>query len=191
MSEPYGIDAEPLHLLVLDSAMADDRKADPATAPVYRGQLRTLLAHGPPHSWLLTHRPVWGLAEGKGIPPGATANATLQEAIRDQVPPTLDMVLSGHIHDFMAFDFGPKRPAQLVVGNGGDATDDLAQPVQAGAVVDGMKLLRAFALPEYGYVMLHRVIAGWTATVYSVTDAVLAHCRLRDRALVCRAGPPA
>ena len=190
MSAPYAVDIDPLHLLVLDSAIADDSKPDPATVPVYRQQLQTLFANAPPHSWLVTHRPVWALAEGEGVTPDSTANATLEAAIADQVPPVLDMVLGGHIHDFMSFEFGPGRPAQLVTGEGGDAHDPIVQPVKAGLMVDGMALRHAFALPDYGYVMLHRTPRGWGATVYSVTDTVLAHCQLHDRALTCHAVPP-
>ena len=55
---PYRVSAGGLTLLVFDSANADDFKAEPDKVPLYAGQLRTLLAAAPPHSWLLTHRPV-------------------------------------------------------------------------------------------------------------------------------------
>ena len=95
-------------------------------------QLQTLLADAAAHSWLLTHRPVWALAQGTGAKPGDTLNATEQAAIRDLVPAGLDMVLSGHVHDFTSYDFGPSRPAQLVVGEGGEANDAISQPVTSG-----------------------------------------------------------
>jgi hypothetical protein len=187
MSTPYAVDIDPLHLLILDSAIADDAKPDPATVAAYRQQLQALFANAAPHSWLVTHRPVWALTETKGVKPNATLNATLQAAIADQVPPALDMVLGGHIHDFMSFEFGPHRPAQLVTGEGGDANDPIDQPVKPGLIVDGMPLRHAFAMPDYGYVLLHRTPHGWGATVYSVTDAILARCQMHDRALNCRA----
>ena len=49
-----------------------------------------------------------------------------------------------------------------------------------------MRVRRAFATPDYGYVVLHRVTQGWTGTVYSLTDEVLARCRLHGRQLACR-----
>jgi hypothetical protein len=50
-----------------------------------------------------------------------------------------------------------------------------------------MPLRHAFALPDYGYVLLHRTPRGWSAIVYSVRDAVLARCHQHDRVLACHA----
>jgi hypothetical protein len=185
MTAPYALRIDPLNLLILDGADADDGSADLAKVAQYRGQLQSLLADAPAHAWLLTHRPVWGLVQAAGAPQGATLNATEQAAIRDLVPPGLDMVLSGHVHDFTSYEFGAARPAQLVVGEGGDSNDAIVQPVGPGVVIDGMKLHRGFGIADYGYVVLHRVGLGWTGTVYSVADQVLARCRLRGREVVC------
>ena len=184
---PYALRLPPLDLLMFDGADADDAKADAGKAAVYRAQLQSLLAIARPHAWLLTHRPVWALAEGAGIPPGATLNATEQVAIRGLVPPAVDLVLSGHVHDFTSYDFGPTHPAQLVVGESGGANDEIVQPLTAGVVVDDAKIRRVFGLSDYGYAVLHRVKDGWTATVYSVADAVLARCRLHGRDIACHA----
>ncbi len=185
-TEPYALHIGSLDLLLFDGADADDPSADPSKVAFYSGQLRTLLANAPPHAWLLTHRPIWALAQGPGVTPGATLNATEQAAIRGLVPAGLDMVLSGHVHDFTSYDFGPSRPAQLVVGEGGDAKDAIAQPVNPGIDIDGQKIRHALAIPDYGYVVLHRVGPGWTGTVYALTDQVLARCRLHGRDVACR-----
>ena len=185
-TSPYALRLGGLGLLLFDSADADDPTADPTKVTVYREQLQTLLANAPLHAWLLTHRPIWALAQGPGVTPGATLNATEQTAINDLVPAGLDMVLSGHIHDFTSYEFGPSRPAQLVVGEGGDANDAISQPVNPGIVIDGTRIHRALAIPDYGYVVLHRVSQGWTGTVYALNDQVLARCRLHGRELACR-----
>ena len=112
-------------------------------------------------------------------------NATEQAAIRDLVPPALDMVLSGYVHDFTSYEFGPARPAQLVVGEGGDANDAIVQPIGPGITIDGTKVRRAFATPDYGYVVLDQVSQGWAGTVYAVTDQVLERCRLHGREVAC------
>ena len=184
---PYVLHLRAINLLVFDSADADDGSAIAAKTAGYRDQLQRLLADAPPHAWLLTHRPVWALAEGPDAKPGDTLNATEQAAIRDLVPANLDMVLSGHVHDFTSYEFGPERPAQLVVGEGGDANDAITQPVKPGLAIDGMSIRRAFAMPDYGYLVLHRTGQGWTGTVYAITDQVLAHCRLHGRDLSCHA----
>lgn len=185
-SAPYALHIDSLDLLLFDGADADDPTADPAKVTFYREQLQTLLTNAPSHSWLLTHRPIWALAQYPDVKPGETLNATEQAAIRGLVPSGLDMVLSGHVHDFTSYDFGPSRPAQLVVGEGGDANDAISQPVNPGIDIDGVKLRRAFATPDYGYVVLHRVSQGWTATVHALTDEVLARCRLHGRDVACR-----
>ena len=183
---PYALRIGGLNLLLFDGADADDDKADPAKVPAYRDQLRSLLSNAPPHSWLLTHRPVWALAQGPGVKPGATLNATEQAAIRDLVPAGLEMVLSGHVHGFTSYAFGPAWPAQLVVGEGGDANDAITQLAEPGIAIDGVKLRQVLAIPDYGYVVLQRAAQGWTGTVYALTDRVLAGCRLHGREIACR-----
>jgi hypothetical protein len=184
---PYALHLDPLSLLVFDGADADDDKADAAKVALFRGQLQSLLADAPPHSWLLTHRPIWALVQGAGAKPGMTLNATEQAAIRDLLPPSLDMVLSGHVHDFTSYDFGPGHPAQLVNGEGGDNNDAITQPLTPDTTIDGAKLHHGFGIADYGYALLHRTGQGWSGTVYSVTDQVLARCRLHARAVTCHA----
>lgn len=186
---PYSLHIDTLNLLIFDGADADDNRADPPKVATYREQLQSLLANASPHAWLLTHHPVWALAEGPGAGQGDTLNATQQAAIRDLIPAGLDMVLSGHVHDFISYDFGPLRPSQLIIGEGGDANDAIVQPIIAGITLDGMKIRRAFAMPDWGYVVLHRVTDGWTAAVYAVDDRVLARCSLHGRKLGCHAVP--
>jgi hypothetical protein len=185
-TQPYALRIGSLSLVLFDGSDADDRNADPAKVADYRDQLKSVLADVPAHSWLLTHRPIWALVQGYDAKPGSTLNATEQAAIRDLVPAGLDMVLSGHVHDFTSYQFDASRPAQLIVGEGGDVHDDISQPVNPGIAIDGVKVRHAFATPDYGYVVLHRVSQGWTGAVYSLTDEVLARCRLHGRQLACR-----
>jgi hypothetical protein len=181
----YALNLRPLNLLILDSADAADANANAAKVAGYHEQLQTLLADAPPHAWLLTHRPVWALVQGPDAKPGDILNATEQAAIRGLVPANLDMVLSGHMHDFTSYEFGPARPAQLVVGEGGDANDAISQPVTPGIAIDGLGIRRALAIADYGYVFLHRTTLGWAGTVHAIDDRVLAHCRLHGRSVSC------
>ena len=63
---PYALRIGSLNLLLFDGADADDATADPTKVTFYREQLQTLLADAPAHAWLLTHRPIWALAQGAG-----------------------------------------------------------------------------------------------------------------------------
>ncbi len=191
LTEAYAVHLPGLDLLVLDSAGADDATAPPDTVAALRAQAQALfaqtgLAPAGPHAWLLTHRPVWALAQGNGIPPGAQTNATLREALRDIMPAGLDMVVSGHVHVFAAYDFGPDRPAQLLVGNGGDSVDAVVQPAGPGTTIDGLAVQAVLQDGRYGYLVLDRTPTGWRGTLRGADDAALAHCWLAGRSLSCR-----
>src|SRR5437762_3286952 len=174
-----------LELIVFDSADADDFLAPPDKVAAYAAELAPLLAAARPHSWFVTHRPVWAMAQAdlSGL---ATLNQTEQAAIRGRVPPNLDLVLAGHLHDFISYEFGPERPAQLIVGTGGDKLLPLGRAPIVGAEIDGMTVRRGFAAERFGYLIMERDAAGWYGTLYAPDDAVLARCRLAGRTLDCR-----
>jgi hypothetical protein len=179
-TEPYALHFGGLELLIFDSSGADDGTARENTLPTYTAEVGGLLTNVPPHAWLVTHRPFWAL-NGAGF----ALNATEQAATRGHVPPTLDMVLSGHVHDFTSYAFGPNRPAQLVVGDSGDKSDALPQLPITGTVIDGMPVQKSFALQRYGYFLLDQVEGGWDGALYGEDDRVLVHCRLRGRDIEC------
>jgi hypothetical protein len=183
-STPYWLAAGGLAMLMFDSSDADDFLAPPDKVAAYSAQLVPVLAKAPPHSWLLTHRPVWAMAQADLM--GLTGNQTVQGAIRGQVPGNLDLVLSGHLHDFISYEFGPERPAQLIVGTGGDTLLRLTTAKIVGAEIDGMPVRRGFADERFGYFVMERVESGWDGTLYGVDDAVLARCQLAGRSLECR-----
>jgi hypothetical protein len=183
-SPPYHLHLAGLDLLVFDSADADDFKTEPDKVAAYSAQLASLLADAPPHSWMVTHRPVWALAQGNL--PGKPLNLTEQAAVKGHVPAGLDMVLSGHLHDFTSYEFGPARPSQLIVGVGGDTMLDLASYPLVGVDIDGMKTLKGFALERFGFFIMERKGDGWAGTLYADDDKnVLAQCQITGRMLDC------
>ena len=186
---PYRLSLGGLELLVFDSADADDLAAPPEKVAFYAGQLAPLLAQVPAGSWLLLHHPVWAMWQGP-LPPlfaGLSTNQTLQAAMRGLVPASLDLVLSGHVHDFLSYDFGPQRPAQLIIGTGGDKLQGLGSAPIAGTDLDGMTVRDGIALGQYGYLVLDRNPAGgWDGVLYAPDDTVLARCRLSGRSVNCR-----
>ncbi|MBV8493057.1 MAG: metallophosphoesterase [Alphaproteobacteria bacterium] len=183
-TQPYWLSAGGLALLMFDSADADDFLAPPDKVAAYAEQLTPFLANTSPHSWLVTHRPVWAMAQAELT--GLTGNQTVQAAIRDHVPANLDLVLSGHLHDFISYEFGPERPAQLIVGTGGDTLLDLTKAPIVGAEIDGMAVRRGFADERFSYFVIERRAEGWDGTLYGVDDAILARCRFADREIDCR-----
>lgn len=184
-TEPYALTLDRQNLLVFDSADADDDKVDPAKVVAYRAQLQTLLQQAKPGAWMLTHRPVWAIAQGRA-PAGSVTNITQQAAISGLVPAELDMVISGHIHDFAIYEYGPTWPAQLVVGVGGDTSDATTQPPIPGREVDGKKLRRGYVVPDYGFLLLDRVANGWVGHLVGLDNSLIARCEFRRRSAACR-----
>jgi Calcineurin-like phosphoesterase len=183
-TEPYRLSIGGRSLLMFDGADADDFLAPPDKVAAHAAQLAPLLAGAPPHAWLVTHRPVWAMAQGDLS--GFTLNQTEQQAIRGHVPPGLDLVLSGHLHDFISYEFGPERPAQLIVGIGGDKLLPLNHAPIVGAEIDGMKVRKGFASARFGYFIMERNGIGWDGTFYAPDDAIIARCRLAGREIDCR-----
>ena len=81
-------------------------------------------------------------------------------------------------------EFGPERPAQLVVGTGGAKLYEVEN--SAGAEIEGMPIRRGFGLDRFGYFVMERSENGWDGIFYAPDDAILARCRLAGRALDCR-----
>jgi hypothetical protein len=96
-----------------------------------------------------------------------------------------DMVLSGHVHLFTALSFGPTRPVQMIVGNGGDNPNvAVAGPAVRTETIDALPA-NVFQLQRYGYFVLDRTRDGWIGTAYSVNDEVLGVCHLEGRHASC------
>jgi predicted phosphodiesterase len=182
-TEPYRLSIGGLELLLFDGADADDFLAPPDKVAAYADQFARLLADVQPHAWLLAHRPVWAMAQAELS--GVTTNLSEQAAIRGHIPAALDLVLSGHLHDFISYEFGPERPAQLIVGTGGDTLLTLGRAPIVGAEIDGMTVRRGFASERFGYFIMERDAAGWTGTLYAPGNTVIARCRLARREIAC------
>ncbi|HLG88836.1 MAG TPA: metallophosphoesterase [Alphaproteobacteria bacterium] len=190
IDDAFAVAIDRLSFVITDSAAADDAKAAPDYAQRYAASLAkaTTAVQGP--FWILTHRPVWALApikrpasEKVDLKP---LNRTEQTAIDPEIPPNLEMVVSGHVHTFASYDFRGWRPAQLVAGMGGSLFDQMELPAGSNVEIDGMKA-RAFATTQYGYLVMDRTEKGWDGTLYAIEgDRVLAHCRFEGRSAACR-----
>ena len=161
----------------------------------FSGQLDILKTHPPTEpAWILTHRPVWGLVPvvdaGPLGPLELPINATEQAAVRGRDLASVQMVLSGHIHHFASFQFKGDRPAQLIVGTGGDVGEpgDTPRFLDGDVDMDGMSAHR-FGFDRYGFLVLDRDGAGWRGAFYDVHDHAIAFCGLVGRQLACHAAP--
>jgi hypothetical protein len=74
----------------------------------------------------------------------------------------------------------------VVVGDSGDANDEVPQAPRPGAELDGMQLARGMALREYGYLVMDRQPSGRTGTMHALDDSVRVRCRFEGRSIDCR-----
>ena len=183
-----------LSLYVVDSADSEDVTAPPARVAEFAAQLQALqpaLASQP--GWIVVHRPIWGLTPVVRV--GALGavnvplNATEQAAAKGRDLGAVRLILSGHVHDFSSLDFGAGRPAQLVVGTGGDVGPpaDTAAITRDKVWLDGLAASR-LEFDRFGYVVLDRVGEGgdeWRGVFYDAQDRPVVSCALAGRRLSC------
>lgn len=183
-----------LDLDVVDSADTEDLTAPAGPVKAFADQLQALQPGlGREPGWLLVHRPIWGLTPIARVGPfgavNAPLNATEQAAAKGRDLRGMRMVLSGHVHDFASFDFDGARPAQLVVGTGGDVGQPADSPVVTRDRVwlDGMAAAR-LEFDRFGYMVLDRVGEGpddWRGVFYDAQDRPVVGCALEGRRLAC------
>jgi hypothetical protein len=95
------------------------------------------------------------------------------------------MVVSGHVHLFTTLSYGPTRPVQLIVGNGGD-NPNLAKAGESirQEMIDNKKTA-IYQVQRFGYLLLERSGDTWKGTLYAVDDSVMARCTFRGREASC------
>jgi hypothetical protein len=198
-SDPFVVPIGGLNLYVLDSADTEDATAPPKATAEFAAQLDRLaprLAAAP--GWIVTHRPIWGLTPvaKAGGTVNVPLNATEQAAVVGRDLGAVPLVVSGHIHHFASFDFGPTRPAQLIVGTGGDVGEPADTPQIQSAQVELDGLAAAWTgFDRFGYMVLDRQIRlraqapdlndDWLGVFYDYKDRPVVRCRLHARALTC------
>ena len=188
ISDTFAVDLGGTRLYVVDSSDTYDLGAPDALVDAFAARLKGIGHDGGAPAWIVTHRPMWNVLRLGGLLGDGVINATQRAAVRKSDMTAVDLVLSGHVHNFASLSFGSARPAQLIVGTGGDTLDiDAAPPPASGKVeVDGLDA-SAFSMGRWGYFVLDRDGAGWRGAFHDLQDRVVATCRLQRRELACRA----
>lgn len=206
-TRPFRLRLGGIDLVVLDSSDAGDAEiyAPQHYEEIFR-RVAAMLAETTTPTWLVTHRPIWGVVRaGKGIAvPGAPygfINLTQQRAVATAFPRGLPdhvaAIVSGHMHRFQAIGFDGRRPPQLVVGNGGmelsrtfpaPPPDQPRQPVRVPGL-DGMTGW-VTGLSDFGALDVTLQPGGaWTGRLVGPSGATLATCDSR-RAAAGTTAPP-
>jgi hypothetical protein len=175
-------------VVVVDGAKVNDRAGPESDQiPILHQQFIDILSKIPDYAWLVTHKPVNAMLAKPGDPKvNIVSNRILQPALGADMPASVRMYVGGHIHFFQAVDFGGARPAQVVVGTGGDNLEGVPTASVTGADINGSTAINAVTYSGFAYMVWDRVDKTvWTGTLFDVEGKPLNHCRLEDRRLSC------
>jgi len=186
-SDTFAVDLGGPTLFVVDSNDTEDFLAPPGNVARFAARLAPVRA-GPGGAWIVTHRPFWDASRLGDLLADGHVNATERAAAKGRDLTGVRLILSGHVHNFTSVGFGSPRPAQLVVGTGGDTLDfgDAPPPAAGTARVDGLPA-EIFTMGRFGYFVFDRRGEDWVGHFYDTQDRVAAACVLHGRELVCRA----
>jgi len=180
----YTLDVGGLTLAVLDDAQSDETDLDRTMAQTYADEIASLDKISAP-VWLVHHRPTWAAMTGPlGIPVGG--NMTLMEASRLNaqkgsavIPPSVELMLSGHIHTFEAINFNQAVPPQIVAGNGGDALYVTPRNLRGTQFLghSGVTVADGLSVGGFGFLLMTKASDGWTIDLYDPAGQPKGQCR--------------
>ena len=189
-SDTFAVDVAGARLFVVDSNDTEDFTAPTALTTAFATRLGSVRGGPDRPAWIVTHRPIWNAVRLGPLLADGVVNRTERAAVKGRDLAGVQLILSGHVHNFTSLNFGAGRPAQLVVGTGGDlmAANDTPPPAVGAVAVDGLPA-QAFTMGRFGYFVFDRKGADWVGAFHDLTDAVAATCRLHGRSLICRTTP--
>lgn len=190
---PFAIPLQGLNLVVGDDVDAPEKSLVEKSVPVYAQEFGDL-AKAPSPTWLLLHRPIWGLITGPlGLPIGG--NLTLMAAASERgIPSPVSLMLSGHIHTFEAINYEPANhvPPQIVAGFGGDRLDPTPANLR-GAIFQGsygVHVKDGLSIGGFGFLLLSKTTDAkasevWTVDVYDWQGRVQRQCLFHNGRVDC------
>lgn len=185
-TDPYVVPMIALTLAVIDSAEASDTSDPPAEVAAYRDQFAALAEMAPPGSWLVTHRPMWGILEGK-TGEIEVDNASYQAATGGALGADYGLILSGHIHlaESLAFDPASGRPPQLISGNAGTSLDSVPTASSPTGQLGDPTVEEAETLSSFGFLTLEPDGPSWIATQRNAAGEPILSCELALPEITC------
>jgi hypothetical protein len=189
-TEPYTMTLLGLSFAVIDSAEAADESESAEETAEYTREFDLLGEIATPGSWLVTHRPVWGILEGNRRE-FDVENATYAASSGDSLKADYALVLSGHIHaaETIAFDETSDRRPQLVSGNAGTALDDIPTASPTADELGDPTVTEAETLSAFGFMTMEPKGDAWIATQRDKNGNPLLDCILDATTVSC--GAPA
>jgi hypothetical protein len=186
-TDPYDVGLGDLRIVAFDSAVAEDRKADPARTATYKKQFAAVseMAKLPDvrpsgvrvrqlrrESWFVTHRPPY-------------TNDDERTAMGDALAP-FDAVLAGHLHLFAAMN-AEALPPLLINGEGGTKLDPNYTAFLGLFTGDVHVQGSVFGSAHFGFGVYTRGGGGWTISLRDPDGTERARCALANRTVRCNA----
>jgi hypothetical protein len=186
-TEPYVILLLGPTFAVIDSAEAADESDTPQETAEYTREFEVLGQIAAPGSWLVTHRPVWGILKSKQRE-FDVENATYAASSGDSLKANYAVVLSGHIHvaETIAFDETSDRRPQLISGNAGTALDDIPTASPSAGELGDPAVAQAETLSAFGFMTIEPDGDVWIATQRDKNGNPLLDCILDVSELRCQ-----
>ena len=172
---PYVTKLGKLAIGVLDSSSANDTKAKDVAE--FSKDLKAISADAGSAGWLLSHKPIFGVAEKSGKM--ETLNATLEAAWKDAAPKNLPLLINGHTHLFEILSFKDGPPIQAVIGDSGTR---LAKPLDSsqlpGFDIAGRTVASANSFDSFAYGLMTPAGDGWRLRMRSKKGNNKVDCQL-------------
>lgn len=186
-TEPYPIPFTNTQLIVIDSANAGDEQTSAAETAAYQQQFDVVASLATTDSWLVSHKPAWGVIENSAESQIEVNTDTFEAATEDKLPANIDLVISGHIHlaELFVFASASERPTQLIVGNSGTALDKNVTATLDGQALDDAALETGKTLEQFGFLTLESTSDGWIATEHGQDGTQGSTCTLRAKRATC------
>ena len=202
-SDPYAV---PLgggaQLIMLDSSntSASAIPPDDYAAAQYRDMYAKMdgLARMAPYNIMVEHHPILGIAahmdKTTGQPRLDSGNLGLQSVFSGQTPwlfpPSIKMLLAGHVHVWEQLSFSSPQPTQFVAGFSGTQEDIVPLPrtLPDNAYVAPGATIERFSSWVDGFGFMTMVRTGpesWDIEVHDVNGKVVNRCKAKGRESSC------
>ena len=181
---PYAIPLKPMNLIVMDDADASDILAPSDQVAVYRGDFASVAKLASSPSWLIMHRPIWGVVK---LPLGMVTggNSTMMAALDSSgIPSNIALLVAGHIHTFEAINYVAGAPPQILAGEGGDLLDQAPADL-TGQTIGRMKISSGLSLPGYGFLLFTHSGSRWSIDVRAADGSHERTCIFASARLDC------
>ena len=186
---PYNLTVAGKEFILLDSSGGSDQDPPPpGDVERYRTQFSSLKPA--PNSWLISHRPIWGVKTRDRF-----INQSLHNALPapDHLLPTeIELVLSGHIHLWEAIGFTDRLSPQFVVGDGGTKLVKDINKTAKHRFPDKeiwerkVDVKGSRSEQEWGFTQFTPRAGGWTARLRGANGGKLVKCTVVKGEVDCR-----